>query len=139
MKKIIFTIIFINICSNVQAMWVRMTDCELINKSVLIVEAEFKGKTVIQLPMSLLTAEPGVLAVSNYIKGYSKKADLLIDQPKPPISSSDIFFNKGQKGIWFLTEGKNTNVGIYYANHPQRFRPLEDIKSIHNLINSCPK
>jgi len=134
--------IFSAFTTNAQAMWVKMSDCELINNSVLIVQAEFAGKARVQLSNNLTPAEPGILKVSKVFKGKVELADILIDQPKSSsgvISSSDIIYKKGQKGVWFLAEGKDTDSGIYYANNPQRFWAIQKSRSVPDLINSCNK
>ena len=141
-RLFLLAFIFPAFTTNVQAMWAKMSDCELINNSVLIVQAEFVGKAKVQLSNYLTPTEAGVLKVSKVFKGKVELADILIDQPKSSsgvISSSDIIYKKGQKGVWFLAEGKDTDSGIYYANNPQLFWEIQKSKSFPDLINSFKK
>ena len=121
-------------------MWVEISDCELIDKSVIIVQAEFTGTTTIKLSKDIQPIAPGVLQIKRLFKGNNMLDIVLIEQPNPtdPRSSSDIFFTKGQKGIWFLTEGKRSNSGIYSANDYQRYWPEDKIQKLNNLLSNCP-
>ena len=135
----IIVILLLFFTSNVSAMWVKLSDCDLIDKSVVIVLAEFTGSTRIKLSKNTQPIELGVLQISQVFKGDNRLDTVLIEQPNPsaPRSSDDIFFTKGQKGIWFLTEGKNTISGIYSANGYQRYWPENKIQNLNKLLGDC--
>ncbi len=104
-------------------MWARLTDAELIAKSDVIVMAELIGQTRVTLPPAQAPVSLGVLQVEEVLKGDPHRSLLLLVLPSPkgPQSSSDIFYRKGQRGLWFLRPRKAGAVGLYLADHPQRF------------------
>ncbi len=126
--------------SNISAMWVEISDCKLIDQSVIIVEAEFTGTTRIKLSKNTQSIEPGILQIKQVFKGNNMLDNVLVEQPMPkdPRSSIDIFFTRGQKGIWFLTKGKTSNSGIYSANDYQRYWPEDKLQKLNNLLSNCP-
>ena len=105
------------------AMWARLTDKELIAKSDVIVLAELVGQTKMKLasegPVLLL----GVLRVEEIFKGDPEETAvlLLLPSPEAPRASTDILYRKGQRGLWFLRVRKPGEMGLYLADHPQRF------------------
>ncbi len=135
----LITIILLVYSAGVHPMWVKMDDCELIDKSALIVEAEFLETENLKQPANKRPIHFGILQISNVYKGSKKLATAKLAQPNPsrPISSVDIFYTRGQRGIWFLTTGKNTFDGIYYANTPQRYWPLEKKPFLTRLLENC--
>ena len=122
-------------------MWVKMIDCELIDKSVIIVQAEFLGTESMKLSSGALPVSYGILNVNRVFKGDKHILLVQVQQPNPlkPISSSDIHFTKGQKGIWFLSAEKALVKGVYYANDPQRFWVEGEVDKLNKLLDRCSK
>jgi len=116
-----------------------MTECELINQSILIVQAEFIGTTELHLSDNNMVINPGVLRITERYKGDNTPNVILVDQPKVSglVSSSDLFFKQGQTGIWFLTKGVHSASDIYYANNPQRFWQENKSSELKKLLTTC--
>ena len=109
------------------AVWVRMSDAELVAQSDLIVSAtlariERQGARAI-----------GVLEVHEVLKGGGKPAvvHLALHGGSTLRSSSDIPYSPGQQGLWFLRalplEGASGP--LYRADHPQRFLRDEEAQA----------
>ena len=111
--------------SRLHAMFAPYTDRELIEKSALIVQAEYLGQTEVQLGGQTASVCLGVLAVREVCKGNPQEKVVLIAVPTPgkPVSGSDIFYRPGQDGLWFLAARPGGPAGIHVADHPQRFIP----------------
>ena len=114
-----------NFPSRLNAMFAPYSDRELIEKSDLIVQAEFLGQTEVQLGGQAGSVCLGVLAVREAFKGNLQEKVVLIAVPSPtkPVSGSDISFRPGQAGLWLLAARPGGPAGIYVADHPQRFVP----------------
>jgi hypothetical protein len=121
------------------ALWVRVSDCELINSSNLIISGKFLGKTKLTTNRPAQVVEAGTIRVMETFKG-SEIERIFIKQPLPsdPISSSDIVFHKDQTGIWF-SNTRNFSNGIYSISHPQQFWPQNKVSEIRKLIETCVK
>ena len=118
----IFFIIYFPFSFSAVAMWAKMTDQELIGNSSLIVSAKLIGITEITPSKNGHPLRLGVLQITRTFKGDKDLSVVFIKLPKPsnPISSTDIFYSKGDKGIWFLRRDRHGMSGIYYADNPQR-------------------
>ena len=113
--------------SSPQAMWAKSSDQALIDQSTLIikatlidqVESQFQNKTI----------RLGVLEIHQVLKGSANQALITLQLPNllSPINSTDIRYKIGTSGLWLLTLNKN---GLLSANHPQRFMPMKQAKSI---------
>ena len=105
------------------AMWARLTDKALIAKSDVIVLAELVGQTKVKLASEGAILLLGVLQVEEVLKGDPEQTALLLVLPSPeaPRASTDILYHKGQRGLWFLRAVKPGEMGLYSADHPQRF------------------
>jgi len=115
---------------SVQAMWVWLTDAELVENSQLIVMATYIGRTEVSPEMGGSVLYLGVLDVDDTLKG-SRHEVVLIKLPLPegvPHKSDDIFFHAGQKGLWFLRK-HSQQTGIYLIDNPQRFVPEKKLDS----------
>ena len=129
--------IFLLSSTQVQAMWQKMTDQQLIDNSVLIVNATLLAKPLLQLeaPLSL-----GVLMVNFVYQGDATEKAILIKLPytAPPekgitiVNSNHLNYSINQTGIWFL---RRDNQGFYYADHPQRFWSVDKNDSLKQLLN----
>ena len=109
------------------AMWVRLSDAELIEQSDIIVGAELIGHTQLRLAPDRPKLTLGVLRVDDVLKGDAgiTVALLVLPSPDAPRSSTDLLYRKGQKGLWFLRVRDQKDAGLYLADHPQRFVPVE--------------
>ncbi len=107
------------------AMFARYTDADLVQASSLIVTAKLLGHTELSLNAPPIKLNLGVLQVNEVIKGNPAQAVVLIELPAPeaPRSSSDLTYQTGQTGLWFLQTRTPQDAGIYRADHPQRFLP----------------
>ncbi|MBZ0107959.1 MAG: hypothetical protein K8F52_04770 [Candidatus Scalindua rubra] len=118
-------IIILNVAT-VNAMWVKLSDEELTKQSDVIITAELIGEVPIMINHDKIVI--GVLKVEDVLKGDRDQTALLLALPssKGVYMSEDIFYKKGQKGLWFLRERKaKGEEGIYLADHPQRFLSAE--------------
>jgi len=134
----------ISILSTAYAIWAKkLSDTELIEQSDLIIAAELLGQTQVMINQVKLVL--GVLKVEEVLKGDKNQTVLLLALPSPegPRKSDDIFYKKGQKGLWFLHERKaKGEAGIYLADGPQRFLPMKQaadrIKAIRKIMKNKP-
>ena len=104
-------------------MWARLSDEELIASSDLIVMGEWLGETQIALEGAASTQGVGVIAVSEVIKGKREPGFVLVQRRGAGAlrSSSDLSFERGQRGLWLLRAKPGGAQGIYLADNPQRF------------------
>lgn len=112
----------------VQAMFARMTDGELFERSELIVTGTLIGST--RLKSGGLDQLVGVIKVDETLKGPPATV-ALIELPTPgrPVSSSDLRFDVGQSGLWYLRLANAGEVGLFAADHPQRFVAAADSRA----------
>jgi len=128
--------------ASAHAMWVGMSDAELVKSSELIVTGSFIGNTSVYITADNKNLNLGVLKVENTFKG--QKSDIVLirlpyqHRPGSPQKSDDLFYKAGQSGLWFL-KADSHNKGIYLADHPQRFVPAMQLESklqaIDKLLN----
>lgn len=138
---LIFALVLIISLQTANAMWVKLSDSELIEKSDVIITAELIGQT--QVDINRVKLVIGVLKVEEVLKGDKNQAVTLLALPSTegPRSSTDILYKDGQKGLWFLREQKTeSGTGIYLADHPQRFLSIEHsgdkIKALREMLNN---
>ena len=130
---------FIISLQSANAMWVKLSDTELVEKSDVIITAELIGQTQVDINQAKFVV--GVLKVEEVLKGDKDLAVILLALPSAegPRSSTDIFYKDGQKGLWLLRERKvKGESGIYLADHPQRFvsekHAVAQIELIRNIL-----
>jgi len=108
----------------VHAMWARMTDAELIRQSQWIVIGEWIGEAPLKTPEGAVT-ELGVIAVREVLKGLRGPTVAFVALPPSgqPVSSTDLRFRRGDRGVWFLRSKVSGGEGgsPYLVDHPQRF------------------
>jgi len=123
MKQNTLLILLLLITTKASALWIKMDDCELINKSPIIVKAEFREGNLTELGDAPAHVGMGTLIVEHIYKGDIKLRTILIKQPKPngPRKSTDITFEQGQSGIWYLAQSPYGS-HIYSAGQPQRYK-----------------
>ena len=104
------------------AMWASMSDDELVASSELIVIGEWLGQTAVTLPGATGAQTFGVIAVAEVLKGQRETGFVLVQRPAASAlrSSSDLNFERGQKGLWLLRAVPGAK-GLYAFDHPQRF------------------
>ena len=112
--------------SEAHAMWVQMSDDQLIEESEVIAVGELRAiETMAGADGAAKTV--GVLRLSDVLKGAVADGEVYLKVPQPgaPISSSDIVFKTGQAGLWYLHRTDQDGGLVYSADHPQRFVPLD--------------
>jgi hypothetical protein len=124
-----------------EAMWVKLSEAELVDQSDLIVSAELIGETHLQLSPDQPKLTVGVLRVGEVLKGDPSQTVALLALPSPeaPRSSADILYRRGQRGLWLLRRQSPKSQGIYLANHPQRFIPAsrtDEVNAIRAVLRS---
>lgn len=50
---------------------------------------------------------------------------LVLPSPDALRSSTDLVYRKGQNGLWFLRVRDQKDAGLYLADYPRRFVPLQ--------------
>lgn len=118
-----------------QAMWVRMTDADLVESSQLIVVATYTGRAEVTLEEGGKVIYRGVLAVDDTLKGDRQDVVyIMLSLPEGiPHKSDDIYFLAGQKGLWFLRKDSQRE-GVHLIDNPQRFIPERASDRIDSLI-----
>ncbi|MCP3663314.1 MAG: hypothetical protein GY696_12605 [Gammaproteobacteria bacterium] len=105
-------------------MWARYTDAELVESSDQIITGELIGQTRIKMPGQDFELTVGIIRIESVLKGDRGQGVILLVLPgfsNKPISSSNIIYRDGQRGLWFLRLHQPGAVGLYQADHPQRF------------------
>ena len=118
-----------------QAMWVRMTDADLVENSQLIVVATYTGRAEVTLDEDGKVIYRGVLDVDDTLKGDRQDVVyIMLSLPEGiPHKSDDMYFLAGQKGLWFLRRDSQ-HTGVYLIDNPQRFVPERASNRIDSLI-----
>jgi hypothetical protein len=107
-------------------MFVKLSDTELIEQSGLIVAGELIGRA----PIGALTGEGaqmlGVIRVEEVLKGERGVSVVFLALPGRKIMRSDELSHlDGQRGLWYLRLKNVDQAGVYIADHPQRFVPMD--------------
>ncbi len=108
------------------AMFAHLSDEELISRSELIVVGEWMGQATVgatALGESAPRLDLGVVAISEVLKGPAVQTVALVATPSASAArkSSDLPHKRGERGLWLLRAKPDAPVGIYLADHPQRF------------------
>lgn len=111
-----------------QALWARLSESELIDSSGLIVVGTLTEITSETNPSDGRARTYGVIEIDKVLKGDLATKTARLDLPRPGalISSSDITYEAGQKGLWYLRLLEPQSAAVYAADHPQRFVPFAD-------------
>jgi len=115
--------------TNAYAMWVGMSDAQLIKQSNLVVKATYIGATT--LTLNKKKYHLGALSIEGTLKGDMQDVVFIRLSSRPkgsPKRSDEISFKPGQQGVWFL-EKIIEQEGIYEINRPDRFIPAEQLKN----------
>lgn len=107
------------------AMFSRLTDAELLERSDLIVTGVLIGRTRIRTGATDLTV--GVITVQETFKGQPAAIALLVlPADGRPVASDAIPRDDGATGLWYLRLRSPVETGLYVADHPQRFVPADE-------------
>ena len=107
-------------------MFVKLSDTELIEQSGLIVVGELIGRAPIRAADGVGTQILGVIRVEEVLKGERGVSIAFLVLPGQKIMRSDeLSHPDGQRGLWYLRLENVDEAGIYVADHPQRFVPLD--------------
>jgi hypothetical protein len=107
------------------AMWARLSDAELFDRSDLIVTGTLIGQTRVRIGTADLTV--GVIDVKETFKGEPAEiAVLVLPTRGQPVSSDALPRATGDSGLWYLRLRTPTENGLYVADHPQRFVPAAE-------------
>jgi hypothetical protein len=106
-------------------MYARLSDQELFDRSDLIVKGVLIGETRIRSGSVDLVV--GVIQIQETLKGSNARVALLaFPAPGQPVSSSDLRYPVGASGLWYLRLRGESELGIYLADHPQRYVPAAE-------------
>lgn len=108
------------------AMFVRLSDADLISRSDLIVLGEWMGQSAVgatALGDSAARLDLGAVAVSDVLKGPAGQTVVFVATPSAEAArtGSDQRHRRGERGLWLLRAMPGAPTGIYLADHPQRF------------------
>ena len=138
MRFFIFYVLLL-LSSPSSAMWEKLSDCDLLSDTSVIVYARFIGITTLHTRDDLLQ-HLGILQIhDSYKTSHALPEFLLIKQanPKGPVLSTDITFLKGQTGLWFLTPLSTPYHDIYAVKSPQYHWPNANHQQWDKLYRSC--
>ncbi len=120
--KLFLSLMLMFAVSSLSAMWIKLSESELLKDSQLVIKAVL-GERIDHVP-----GEPHlrVFHVEQVFIGEQGISEVFfrVFPPDKPLSSSDLIFLEGQKGIWFLKETRPGSK-IYFLDHPQRFWPVD--------------
>jgi hypothetical protein len=138
MRFFIFYVLLL-LSSPSSAMWEKLSDCDLLSDTSVIVYARFIGITTLHTRDDLLK-HLGILQIhDSYKTSHVLPEFLLIKQAntKGPVLSTDITFLKGQTGLWFLTPLSTPYHDIYAVKSPQYHWPNANHQQCDKLYRSC--
>jgi len=122
-------------------MFVKLSDEELIEHSGLIVVGELIGRATIGAMQGEGTQLLGVIRVEETLKGEQDVtvAFLALIGGGLIRRSDQLSYRDGQHGLWYLRLRNADEPGIYVADHPQCFVPLdqagEQIESLRKRLD----
>ena len=109
-----------------EAMFVKLSQSELLEQSDLIVVGELVGRESIDVAGSEAPLMLGVIRVAETLRGAPGKSVVFIALPGQKFAlSTDLMHRDGQRGLWYLRLRNPDDQGLYAADHPQRFVPIE--------------
>jgi hypothetical protein len=121
-------VLFLLLCTMVgsaAAMFTKLSDEELIAKSALIVVGELIGRASIGAAENAQML--GVIRVEETLKGEKGVTIAFLALPGTKLiqRSDDLTYRVGQFGLWYLRLQNENEPGVYVADHPQRFVPMD--------------
>lgn len=105
------------------SMWAALSDDELERRSELVVQGRWAGTATAGVAPGQAPVEFGVILVDDVLRGPAGLKVVLVRQRTvgAPRSSTDLTFEPGVRGLWFLRAGASGPEGDYLLDHPQRF------------------
>ena len=111
-----------------KAIWAELSESSLIEQSELIVTGTLLARTQVSIPSAALELNLALIQIDTVLKGdpSQRVALLVLPAPTPGIhSSGTITYVPGQAGLWYLRIRAANERGLFLADHPQRFVPVE--------------
>lgn len=118
------------------AMWAKMPDAQLVERSTMIVSAQLLGVTEFSFESaSIAQQRVGILEVEKVFKGNGSARYILLVLPAATglRVSSSIDYPIGSNGLWFLREAAGDE-GLFYADNPQRFWSIDKLPVLEQLL-----
>ena len=114
------------------ACYEAMSDERMIMKSDLIVVGEITR--VRRVGFRKNRKSVATIKIGETLKGDENETVKLAFpvRQRGMMKSTDIFYEKGQEGIWFLRKPEDDD--FYYADHPARFQPIEKLDRYKALL-----
>ena len=80
----------------------------------------------------------GVIRIDRVLKGdvTQKIALLALRRAEGPIISTQLNYQIGQQGLWFLRDRQPGEAGLYVADHPQRFVTDDGAATFTEVVDS---
>ncbi len=127
LKSVIVAVVIVA-ATGAHAMFARMSDQQLIDASEVIVVGTLTRFVTAPDPADGENRTFGLVEVHQALKGQADGTLMLaVPQPGGPVSSSDIYYRKSDKGLWFLrrvSQKGQTGTPVFAADNPQRFVPM---------------
>lgn len=122
---VVLAIWLLFVAAGAESAWLQLTEQELISQSSVIVTGTLIGETRVAHWDDLII---GVIRIDRVLKGdATQKIALLMLRPaEGPSVSTQLNYQIGQRGLWFLRDRQPGEAGLYVADHPQRFVTDED-------------
>ena len=115
------------VAGSTEAMFVRLSESELLEQSELIVVGELIGRSSVNAGEGRAPLVLGVIRVEETLKGGSGVSVAFLALPGGGLAAStDLQYRDGQQGLWYLRLRREGEAGIYAADHPQRFVPMAE-------------
>lgn len=110
-----------------EALWVRLSEEALVAQSDAIVVGRFNGQRLLYMTPAAKRLDLGVIEVRQVLKGNPRTKALYVALPpgEGPAVGTDRRWRPGQTGVWYLRLKGDGVPGVFVADHPQRFQPLD--------------
>ena len=106
--------------------WIYLTPEQLAEQSDVILVGELIGRDRVRLSDDGPVLNVGVIRVEEVVKGGTQRSVVLLmlapSRPDGLVASTDVFFQDGQRGLWYL---RARGEGLYVADRPDRFVPMD--------------
>lgn len=140
MKKAAVLFLLYTMIGSAGAMFVELSEAELIKQSGMIVVGELIGRAVVGGAEKQDAKVLGVIRVEETLKGDTGAAIVFLALPGHKfMHSAQLTHNDGQRGLWYLRLQNADEAGIYVADHPQRFVPLDNASAQIEALRSLQR
>ncbi len=126
-NRALFCLALATITPSALAMFMGVTEQQLLAQSSVVVVGELMGRAEIATADGAAPINLGVIRVERMLKGDPDTTILFLALPRRgpmPRLSTDIDYRDGQRGLWFLHLRDPAQSGVFLADHPQRFVPI---------------